>query len=378
VALAKERARGDLFASTLHEAHGSLGRERARGDLFASQLEEARARGDELRVELDEAQAHIFALREKARGIIEDIQEREAQSEARADLASTVLSEAQARLEQEKARADLLQAQLVEAQASAEGVSARATLLASELDDARETYRQRRAEFESVIEAERVRAAAAVNDARAAFERAERTAQRVAAAEERLGDAATFGQHEAERAARAEEALEGARAELEAAVMDGEVRMRAAGQAIAGLEAELKSLKEHIAEQKGDDMLLQAEQERLSAMVASAERERDALLGDLNALQARANGEASRRIAIEEELTKLRVAHNQALAELSRMKQDLEAGKRAPEVEAEMAALKERLDALEKAAVQKDAKIAEQADRINRLTERLVREAGMA
>jgi chromosome segregation protein len=192
-----------------------------------------------------------------------------------------------------------------------------------------------------------VRAAAAVNDAKAAVERAERAAAAAAAAEERVNDASVFAQHEAERASRAEEALR---------------------EQVARVEAESKS----------NAMLLDAERDRLSAMVASAERERDAVLGDLGSHQARANAEAARRLAVEEELNALRAAHNQALADLQKLKIDVEAGKRAPEVEAEIAALKERLDAAEKASAQKDAKIAEQADRINRLTERLVREAGMA
>jgi len=62
--------------------------------------------------------------------------------------------------------------------------------------------------------------------------------------------------------------------------------------------------------------------------------------------------------------------------------QSVDEGKRIAELraqlDAEVKALRDRLDASEKAAVQKDAKISEQADRITRLTERLVREAGIA
>jgi len=69
------------------------------------------------------------------------------------------------------------------------------------------------------------------------------------------------------------------------------------------------------------------------------------------------------------------------LAELQRQRMEAAAAAKAgpsPEIETELKQLRERLDSLEKQHAQKDAKIAEQADRINRLTERLVREAGMA
>lgn len=391
--LEHERASSELYRASLGEARSLLDVERARGDLFSEELEEAhttlsreRARGDLFAADLDEAQQHIGALRDKTNAVFHELHQREVASGARAELKDTILLEAQARLGNEKARADLLAAQLVEAQQAMGAAVTYATLLASELDDARETFRRRKEGFEAGIDAERIRAAAAKNDG-------ERVLARAAQLEDQLARAAIEGERlrndermvlehvaaqQSARAAQAEDAVRRTENDLRKVLRDAEERMGSTGRAITGLEVELKDLKEKLAEQQSDDMLAQAERERLMATAESAERERDALLGDLTSHQGRANAEASRRLAVEEDLAKLRHVHNQLATEAQRLRQELDAGRRSPETEQELAALKERIDTLEKSAVTKEAKIVEQADRINRLTERLVREAGIA
>ncbi|MBI1944356.1 MAG: hypothetical protein HYS27_01600 [Deltaproteobacteria bacterium] len=324
-----ERARGDLFHEELAEAHQALSQERARGDLRAAELEEA--------------QQHIVELRKRMRGELEATDARAAASGARAELAVGILAEAQERLAVERTRADLLDAQLSEAQQVAAEARSYASLLAAELEDARATFRARKEEQEAALEAERLRSAAALND----------------------------GQGLGERVSVAEAALAHAQGELGKKDQELTARLRAAGEAVAGLEGELKVLKEQAAEARSEAMLKLAEIERLSGTLASAERERDSLLADTAAQQSRATAETQRRIAVDEELTKSRVAHNQALAEVQRMKTDLEAGKRAPEVEAEISSLKQRVETLEKDNALKEAEIADKLQRIKQLSERL-------
>lgn len=346
----RKHAEAAMLRAALGEARSLLDVERARGDLFCDELAEAqqtlgseRARGDLLKAELEEAQQHIVELRLRARGAIEASQSREASNGARADLAIEVLAEAQERLARERTRAELLDAQLSEAQQVAADAIAYATLLAAELDDARATFRTRKAEQEAALEAERLRSAAVLND---------------------IGGVS-------ERARVAELAAAHARAEVDAKGEELAARLRGAGEAIAGLEGELKVVKEQHAETRSETVLKLAEIERLSATLASAERERDSLLSDLTAHQSRANAETQKRIATDEELSKLRVTHNQALAEVQRMKTDLEAGKRAPEVEAEVSSLKQRVEALEKDNALKEAEIADKLQRIKQMNERL-------
>ncbi|MCC7072659.1 MAG: hypothetical protein IT383_15125 [Deltaproteobacteria bacterium] len=324
-----ERARGDLFHEELGEAHEALVQERARGDLRAAELEEA--------------QQHILEIRKRLRGELAAQASQVAASGARAELAHEILAEAQERLARERTRADLLDAQLSEAQQVAAEARSYASLLAAELEDARGTYRARKVEHDAALEAERLRSAAALNDGEGAVERL------------RVSEAT----------------LAHTRGELRATEVELAARLRGAGEAIAGLEGELKVLKEQAAETRSDAMLNVAEIERLSGTLASAERERDSLLADLSAHQNRAASETQRRIAVDEELTRVRVAHNQALAEVQRMKTDLEAGKRAPEVEAEVGSLKQRVEALEKDNALKEAEIADKLQRIKQLSERL-------
>lgn len=346
----RKHAEAAMLRAALGEARSLLDVERARGDLFFEELAEAqqalgteRARGDLRQAELEEAQQHIVELRRRARGALDASRSREAATGVRAELAQEILAEAQERLTRERTRAELLDAQLSEAQQVAADARAYASLLSAELDDARRTFKARRAEQEAALEAERLRSAAAVNDIQSAYEHSKVT----------------------------EAALAVAKAAADA--KDGELgeRLRGAGAAIAGLEGELKVLKEQHAETRSEAVLKLAEIERLSATLSSAERERDSLLADSAAHQARAAAESQKRIAADEELTRLRVAHNQALAEIQRMKTDLEAGKRAPEVEAELSSLKQRVEGLEKDNALKDAEIADKLQRIKQMNERL-------
>lgn len=346
----RKHAEAAMLRAALSEARSLLDVERARGDLFFEELSEAqhtlgteRARGDLRQAELEEAQQHISELRQRAKGALEASRSREAATGVRAELAQEILAEAQERLARERTRAELLDAQLSEAQQVAADARAYASLLSAELDDARRTFQLRRAEQEAALEAERLRAAAAINDIQSAHEQSRVTEAALAVAK-----AAT-------------------------AAKDDELgqRLRGAGAAIAGLEGELKVLKEQHAETRSETVLKLAEIERLSATLASAERERDSLLADSSAHQARAAAESQKRISADEELTRLRVAHNQALAEVQRMKTDLEAGKRAPEVEAELSSLKQRVEGLEKDNSLKDAEIADKLQRIKQMNERL-------
>jgi chromosome segregation ATPase len=250
--------------------------------------------------------------------------------------------------------------------------------LANELEDARRTFEARQAEHTAALQAENIRAAAAHNDAAALAERAARAdalARKLTAAHADVEQERARAEEEGARA----EAL---RAELERAVRAVQAEQqavtlarRAGGDAVAGLEAELALVKQDLAEiraqARSDEMLRAAELDRVSAMLSSAERERDALLGDMQAQQARANAEAARRAAGDEELTKLRLQHNQSQAEAARLRAEMDAGRRSPEVEAEQTALRQRIEALERDNGKKEAELADKLVRIKQMNEKI-------
>jgi chromosome segregation ATPase len=382
-----ERARGDLFAEELGEAHDALSTERARGDLFSSALDEAtaalahaRARGDLFASQLDEAT--LTLERERARG----------------DLKDAVLVETQLSLASHKTLADLLGAHLVEAQGASVAATTSAALLSAELEEARTTFRRRRAGYETGIENERARAAAAVNDGKRSSVRIaqlEEQLVRANAARESARDA--LGAAEGERAqlehalasarsraAQAEDSLRRTEDAINKTASDAEERLRAAGRAATEIELELKEANKRLSEQQGDDALLHAERERLMAVAESAERECLALRDEVGAHQERAAAEAAARRLLEAELAELRRAPNGGASDAERLGQGSVAEHAMPDMNSagrssaqEIVVLRERIEALMKGARIRDAKIAEQADRINRLTERLVRDAGL-
>ena len=298
-----ERARGDLFFEELQEAVQALNVERTRGDLFKAGLEEA----------------------QQEAGVFRDSQEVGA---ARAELFLGQLHEARMRLELEAARGDLLQAQLEEAQVTSSGALARAGVLAAQLEEAQTTFQARRDAYERVLEAERVRAAALVNDADSASTRA------------------AFDKLAAEAALQAASAN---RAELEAA------------------QGELDAMRVRL--EAAERTTLQW-REAATSRVESAERERDSALHEQTLAFAAAQLEAGRRASMDEELERSRAELSTLRARVAELDNAVPAQAGS---DAELQQLRERLDALERTQRQKDAKIAEQADRINRLTERLVR-----
>ncbi|MDP2339887.1 MAG: hypothetical protein Q8O67_02930 [Deltaproteobacteria bacterium] len=406
--LGVERARGDLFHEELLEAGALLVRERARGDLFSADLSEAQVTLWRLRAQLLDVRAHG----QEVQDTLDQLSASAEGDAVRGDLFSAQLGEAQEVLERERQRGGLLQAELEEAQASAGRAVARAAELSAQLDEAQETFRARHAANQTDLDRlagatlaeQAARDAqhqhdldslrASLEDERAAREHADAavvtaTAAQAAAAADVTATAARLQVAEDAHAAVARRL-----AEAEAGVVTSTEDLGAVRQLVESLRAEITGVRESL-EMARDDareavevgqqareelMLLQAERdallERVNADAAirdGADAQRDAAISDATAAAESARLEARRRAALEEELVRLRAEHQVAL---EKAKNDGAAGGAA--VVDDVNGLKERLDALEKAGKAKDQKIAEQAERINRLTERIVRTEGLA
>jgi len=337
----------------------------------------------------------------------------------RGDLFAAQLAEAQQVLEHERQRSGLLHAELEEAQASAARAVARAAELSGQLDEAQETFKARHAANQgdlsrlaaATLAEQAARDAQHVHDLenlRASVED-ERAAREHAAAAVVAATAAQAAAHADVTATAARlQAAEEAHADVSKRLMEAQAahatsttqhlaeldQLGALRAQVESLRAESTGVRESL-EMARDDaresveaqqqareelMLIKVERdgllERLSADAATrdgGDAQRDAAISDAAAAAESARLEARRRAALEEELVRLRAAHEAAL---DKAKHDGAVGSAA--VVDDVSALKERLEAVEKTGKAKDQKIAEQAERINRLTERIVRTEGLA
>ncbi len=395
--LSVERARGDLFHDELIEAADALAFERARGDLFHADLLEAQQVLGRLRSELADVRSHGQELQ----GTLDDLSQSADHDAVRADLLAAQLDEAQHRLldgEAQRHRAELLQAQLVEADQTATHALTRAAELAAELADADEVFERRRLARESEVEAAAAEHLRDIENLRIAL-----TAERAVRADS-MARAAAVSATEAAAAVAAAARLQGAEeahaalvvrlADTEAAALDADARrsseLGSLSVLVESLRAEITGLRDslemarddgreslELQQQTHDELVLikidrDALAERLNvdnAGRAEALVERDAAVAAAAAAAERTRLEARRRAELEEALLRLRAEHEKLLGEKAE-------GDGADDVDANV--LRERLEALEKAAKAKDQKIAEQAERINRLTERIVRSEGLS
>ena len=405
--LGVERARGDLFHEELLEAGETLVRERARGDLFGAELEEAQLAVGQIRRQLLDLRAHGQEVQETLDNLSAGAEE----DAVRGDLFAAQLQEAQQTLERECQRTVLLRAQLDEAQQAAARAVTRAAELAGTLDDAQQTFRERRLANQQDLqrllgaqEAEQVsrnaqhrhdldRLDATLDDERVARARSESSHAEAAAAviavTGRLQSAELEQGALAQRLAEMETATAAA-AKVRRSEMEDLGSLRARVESLhaesTGLRESLEMAREDAQESLGLEnqanealALVTAERDALqnsltaaSAVQDGADAQRDAAIAEAAAAVENARLEASRRELVEQELQRRRTEH-----ELAVQKSLSDSASRSVNSLEDVAAMKERVDTAEKASKAKDQKIGEQAERINRLTERIVRIEGL-
>ena len=405
--LGVERARGDLFHEELLEAGETLVRERARGDLFGAELEEAQLAVGQIRRQLLDLRAHGQEVQETLDNLSAGAEE----DAVRGDLFAAQLQEAQQTLERECQRTVLLRAQLDEAQQAAARAVTRAAELAGTLDDAQQTFRERRLANQQDLqrllgaqEAEQVsrnaqhrhdldRLDATLDDERVARARSESSHAEAAAAviavTGRLQSAELEQGALAQRLAEMETATAAA-AKVRRSEMEDLGSLRARVESLhaesTGLRESLEMAREDAQESLGLEnqanealALVTAERDALqnsltadSAVRDGADAQRDAAIAEAAAAVENARLEASRRELVEQELQRWRTEH-----ELAVQKSLSDSASRSVNSLEDVAAMKERVDTAEKASKAKDQKIGEQAERINRLTERIVRIEGL-
>ena len=405
--LGVERARGDLFHEELLEAGETLVRERARGDLFGAELEEAQLAVGQIRRQLLDLRAHGQEVQETLDNLSAGAEE----DAVRGDLFAAQLQEAQQTLERECQRTVLLRAQLDEAQQAAARAVTRAAELAGTLDDAQQTFRERRLANQQDLqrllgaqEAEQVsrnaqhrhdldRLDATLDDERVARARSESSHAEAAAAviavTGRLQSAELEQGALAQRLAEMETATAAA-AKVRRSEMEDLGSLRARVESLhaesTGLRESLEMAREDAQESLGLEnqanealALVTAERDALqnsltaaSAVQDGADAQRDAAIAEAAAAVENARLEASRRELVEQELQRWRTEH-----ELAVQKSLSDSASRSVNSLEDVAAMKERVDTAEKASKAKDQKIGEQAERINRLTERIVRIEGL-
>ena len=319
---------------------------------------------------------------------------------ARAELLAATLQEVRDHAERERARAELLTATLAEARDHADRERARAELLTATLQEARDHTEHQRELVKQHHDEQTAAITAAITAKLSADHAADlEDAHAVAALAHRRATAeATAAQTEI-AALRAELAAATSPTPSSIAVADddlvarlrtelGELQVRNESRTVelAGLRDALLTAREdgrdleelvNAHESRAEALamaLAQQEQAVLAAQQAHrdllddsevANAQRDAALAEIEMVEASAKDEQEQRRALEDELAQVRLELERQLAH---------GPGRAPVVDgAEFALLREKLEAAERHLRLRDEKIAEQAERINRLTERIVR-----
>ncbi len=397
--LETERARAELAGATLDGAQRALVVERARGDVAAAALEEARLA---LVVERERADHDGDEAARIAAAARDDAQHLLAGERSRADGLAAALVDAERALAVERARADLAAMQLAEAteagdderdrlRRAAEDTETRSAALLHELQHALDAARAATSAVQNQLRDEQL--ARSMHEAQTAALAAELAALRAQLHEE-VGARRAF---DAERAA-----LE----ELVAAVR-AEAAERSAH--VDSLQAELRGVREALQMAREDarefegqlelattnatlppDLAAELAEARSALDAAMAAREtadaqRDGAIADLEAARVSARLESRRRADLDAELQRVRAERDQLFAAATAAaapspategkqpaSDDGDDGDHA-EQGADPGQLRQRIAELERAARTKDQKIAEQAERIERLTDRIIR-----
>jgi len=414
-----ERARGDLFAEELHEAATAASAERARGDLFAAHLDEARhearglkdallrqaahvtdavdeltatvaqlsadADGERARAELlgallDEARTagtRLVARGEELAGIVDELQRRAGSERARGDTFAALLDEAQGGLTRERARGDAFAAQLDELQSVAAIAQARGDGLSAVVDEARLGWSALSAREQSARdELERMRSQLAAVQSEASERQESLARERTLLVELRgaVADASALNESRASELAGLKDALATVREDGADAIASLEEQCRTLAADLTRLEQDRDGLLQALAEHP--DALHRAQSEGvagsaavadLNADLESATAQRDAAVAAVDTAREATRLEQARRTRLEDEMASVRLELERVIADAARQ----------VDVVGDTTVLRDKLEAAEKMLRQRDEKIAEQAERINRLTERIVRSDGL-
>ena len=315
-----------------------------------------------MRRELAQRDVDGAALEQHA-ATIRDLEVAVEQHTARGDALAAQLEELQARAVTEKARGDVFAAQLQEAQRAAATERVRADVLEALLDDARDVWQQ----AQGALHAAREQADIARRDAQEARQAKEASEAKVA-----------------DLAARSPEYDDVVRAAIERAnVLGAELESRDVQ--MAGLKDALLTAREDHAEMEerlGTIEGAYGEMEQLLAANRAAVDDAAQRVARANEVEQHlcaerdtalmAAEESDRRLQmLEDEIAGLRLEHERALAQAREVQT-------AKNLNSDNAVLREKLEALDRESRTKDEKIEEQQDRINRLTERIVRTEGFS
>ena len=411
------RDRGELLAAALQEAADTASNEKARGDLFAAHLDEARdearrlqhalaqqashdsdavdqltatvaqlsadADADHSRAELlaallDEARltgARLLARAGELSAIVVELQQLTGHERSRGDTLAALLDEAQQRLAHERARGDTFAAQLEDLQVIAAVAQARGDGLSAVVDEARSGWsllaareQQTRVVLDltkqELISRQVESSATHALQAELQTERENLAALRMA-----LADALALNDSRTSELAGLRDALMTAREDGADTVASLDEERRALSSTVTRLQDDRDALSAALRERSATLERLQADAantaDDLNADLESATAQRDAAVAAVDSAREAVRAEVARCRAIEDELAGVRLELERVIAQGVGSKSSTEAMLRASVQDAE-AALRVR-----------DEKIAEQADRINRLTERIVRSEGL-
>jgi chromosome segregation ATPase len=426
--LARERARGDLLRSTLDEAQHEASPLQARvqhllavrdellthetaAASLSTQLEAERAQHATAQQRADEVEAQLVALttaastsarqRDELEAELATIRSALAAAEANAAMHAAAAQALQARLDDEaivhtevtslNESISALRVELDAAERTVATLRADADDAAFARDEAGRVQQRHDAhtallqetldELREVTAREQARALlleATLDEARSAWSRVDDelsdARRRNAALQEALLQAATPSS-DADVMAQLRSELADALAVVEsratelAGVKDALLTAREDGRELEDLvnahEARAEALATALGEHEAALQTSYRAQQDLVDEAAAAMAERDASFAELEGLRAAMTKEASQRAVLQDELAQARLELERALAVASQHT--------AADHAAEVALLREKLEAADKHLRARDEKIAEQAERINRLTERIVR-----
>ncbi len=430
-AVARSHAEAQMGRAVLDEARQALDHERTQSELARGWLVDAREQWAQARAERDALQAAVTAARNDLRDqwsttaameaqVAESMDALQAERE-QAQRADVLRRDAEVQLERERAAGELAQAQLVEAQDALARERARADLARAQLDEARDEATAARVRFAAALDAAREEAddIAQTRLQAAIAEQSQRAAVREAALARALdaARAATFAAqeqlHEEQRARAdgddratellaefgrlsgqlrdalaAQEALQVDRAALVDEVRAAHAAAAAATARSEDFRTELQGAHDALqqARRDADDMRRALEHASTNATVPptfvdevaaartnvaaalaardAADQQRDAAIADLEAARVSARLESRRRADLEAELQRVRAERDQLASNAVRSV--------AGSVD-DADGWQQRVAALEETMRGKDQKIAEQAERIERLTDRIIR-----
>ena len=411
------RDRGELLAAALQESADAASNEKARGDLLAAHLDEAREAARRLQQALDQQashdsdavdqltatvaqlsadadadrsraellaalldEAHLTGTRLLARAgelsaIVVELQQLTGYERSRGDTLAALLDEAQHRLIHERARGDTFAAQLEDLQIIAAVAQARGDGLSAVVDEARSGWSLLAAQEQqtrAVLDLTKQELVSRHMDSSAAQAlQSELQAERESLATLRmaLADALALNDSRASELAGLRDALMTAREDGADTVASLNEERRELSSTVTRLQDDRHALSAALRERSAALERLQAgaasTADDLNADLESATAQRDAAVAAVDSAREAVRAEVARCRAIEDELAGVRLELERVIAQGVGARSSTEAMLRASVQDAE-AALRLR-----------DEKIAEQADRINRLTERIVRSEGL-